>query len=151
MSDFKSLIERVEAASRPDREADLAINLALFPNGEIADLMKYPRGLEGCEGYSWDIRGASVIFEKRTADGRCPHNGGILLPFYTASLNAVMALMPDDNRICWSVMMPTGRIPWGRIWFRETGATISECYAATPTLALLSAILQARSAMEASE
>lgn len=92
-----SLIERLEKATGPDRELDLAIQVALEPDGNIAHVtLEYPRGLNHQEGYAWDIYQKSVIYEKWTVDGRCPVNGGYPLPEYTSSIDSAVTLLPDN-------------------------------------------------------
>lgn len=92
---LSDLIERVEKASGPDREIDLAIHLALCPDGDIARITKYHRGLDQKEGFSWDLWRGSVVFEQYIA-GRCPYNGGYVLLTYTASIDAALTLVPDS-------------------------------------------------------
>jgi hypothetical protein len=41
------LFEKLDKAEEPSRELDLAIHLAVYPDGDIAKLMQYPRGLDG--------------------------------------------------------------------------------------------------------
>lgn len=141
MISLTSLIERIEAATEGSRELDLVIHLGLFPDGEIAGWMKYPRGLDGREGYSWGICGASVIFEKRTADGRCPHNGGVPLPAHSTSIDAALTLLPDGLEFEFTNLYGVAAVGMGI-------NTESPCYARREdgniTLALLAAILRAR-------
>lgn len=119
MSDIISLIERVERASGPDRELDAAIDLALFPDHRIS---------------------GDHILDRMGFGKPIPH--------YTASHDAVMALMPEgfifnlgnDTHPCWSDVWNPARENFG-----------ANGRGATPSLALLSAILRARQAMEASE
>lgn len=93
---MKDLIERLENAMGPDREIDLATHVAIYPDGDIAKLMQFRRGFDHKEGMAWDIHhGGSVCFEKWTADGRCPYNGGYPLPAYTASFDAALTLVPE--------------------------------------------------------
>lgn len=108
MVDLSDIIARVEAASGPDREIDLAIHLALYPGSDIANLMRYGRGLDAREGYAWGISGGAVVFEKWDVNGRCPFNGGYPLPFYTASIDAALTLLPGG---------------WGVIRIERTGDT----------------------------
>lgn len=98
------LIDRLEKAEGPDRELDLAIHVALYPDGEIARLVKeHRRGLDHKPGMAWDIwHSGSVVFERRTEDGRCPYNGGIPLPAVTSSLDAALTLVPEGS--VWAVM-----------------------------------------------
>ena len=87
------LIAKLEAANEPSRELDLAIHLALWPDDDLAKMTKHHRGLDRQEGYSWDIWQGSIVFEMRTADGRCPHNGGYPLPAFTSSLDDAFKLL----------------------------------------------------------
>lgn len=94
------LTERLKRATGPDREIDLAIELALNPDGDIAKLQQYRRGMDQKEGMQWDIgRGSlssgSVLYAKWTDDGRCPYNGGYPLPRYTGSVDAALTLVPE--------------------------------------------------------
>lgn len=119
MPDLLKLAEQCEKRTGPDRELDLAIYLALWPTSNLARTTEYPRGLNGQEGYSWDIRGASVIYERWTDDGRCPVNGGYPLPAYTASIDAAMTLKADDVDIdlAYSIILIDGKA-----WFAELTA-----------------------------
>lgn len=95
-SSLSHLIERLERATGPDRETDLAIQLAIEPDGDIAGLMQFRRGFDGKPGMAWDIHhGGSVCFEKRDDGGRCFYNGGYPLPKYSSSIDAAMTLLPD--------------------------------------------------------
>lgn len=152
------LADRVEKASGPDRDVDLAIHLALFPKGEIADLMRYPRGFDGREGYAWDIQGACVLFEKRTADGRCPHNGGIPLPPFTASLDAAMTLVPEGYAADTQQHYRTKDYPseyldraWARLESFDGQFSSGGVIAVTLPLALAAAALRARAQQESSD
>ena len=155
------LADRVEKAIGPDRDVDLAIHLALFPKGEIADLMRYPRGFDGREGYAWDIQGACVLFEKRTADGRCPHNGGIPLPAYTASLDAAMTLLGRNAIQSLSYWPFVAKGYESELCCRLTLIEVTQdgfggkhhfrADAKTPALALTAAALRARAQQESSD
>lgn len=142
MPDLEDLLERVKGATGPDRETDLAIHLAVEPDGEIARFTKYRRGWDGKEGYAWDIYGGSVCFENIDASGRCTHNGGVPLPRYTRSLDAVVAL-------CERVLPGTrGSVDFGFSEYqRAMGITPDglpfDGAGATAPLALLAAILTA--------
>lgn len=145
-----SLIERIEAATEGSRELDLAVHLALFPNGEIAGWMKYPRGLSGREGYSWDISGSALIFEKRTADGRCPYNGGVTLPHVSTSIDAALTLLPEGFK--WKCGY-SRHVPHNAEvidYSAHTGTFIGESDASR-CLALLAAILRARQAAQSGQ
>jgi hypothetical protein len=68
----------------------------IYPDGDIARVVRHRRGLDGREGYAWDIGtgsyGMSVLYEKRDADGRCQVNGGYSLPLYTSSIDDALKL-----------------------------------------------------------
>jgi hypothetical protein len=150
------LIERLGKASGPDRDIDLAINVALWPDGDIAKLtLNHPRGFSGQEGMAWDFwHSGSIVFEKRAADGTCPYNGGYPLPAYTASIDAAVTLVPDGHKLasivrgysvedpdeCWYVVLlkAGGGVPS----FREVGRT--EACGETIATALCIAALMAR-------
>ncbi len=97
MTSLTSLIERIEAATEGSRELDLAVYRELHPMSDIDRITAYRRGLDGREGYAWDIRGGAVIFEMYDADGRCPFNGGYTLPFYSTSIDAALTLLPGGG------------------------------------------------------
>lgn len=94
MADILALVEQCERASGADRELDLAIYLAMWPESDLAKMTKHRRGLDSQEGYAWTIHGASVVFEKWDGNGRCPHNGGYPLPAFSGSIDAAMTLAP---------------------------------------------------------
>jgi len=99
-SSLSDLIARLESATGPDREADLAIQLLIEPEGDIAELMRFRRGLDGKPGMAWDIHhGGSVCFEKYDDSGRCFYNGGYPLPRYTESIDAAMMLAPRHSHV----------------------------------------------------
>lgn len=146
-SEIEALIERVEKATGPDREIDLAIDLALFPASEIAKLMQFRRGLDNNEGMSWDIHhSGSVVFQKIDHHGACYYNGGYPLAKYTSSLDAAVALaervLPgahwEIHGDC-SAMMRIGP---------AAADDICVWKAATPALALVAATLRALSQKE---
>lgn len=149
---YDELIKRLEAATGADREIDLAIHIAIDPDGEISGLMKYPRGLDVGEGMHWDIwRGGSVVFEKREADGRCNYNGGYPLPAYTADINAALTLVPegwDAGELQWWKCEAGPRLAWVQL---ETvnGSDIAtvEARGHTPALAIAIASLRARQSL----
>ena len=142
--DLAKLIERLKAATGPDRELDLEIDLYAWPASDIADIAKkHPRGL-GSEGYAWDIWHGAVVVEKRTADGRCPYNAGYPLPAYTSSIDAAMTLVPEG----WFVTICQDQRPGfanvHKLVNNEGPCNYAEV--ATPALALCIAALKARSA-----
>lgn len=102
-----ALIERLERATGPDRELDLAIHIAIDPDGNIAHVtQEYPRGLNHQEGYAWDFYQKSIVYEKWTSDGRCPVNGGYPLPEYTALIDAAMELVPEGHHVGLDTAIP---------------------------------------------
>lgn len=156
---LSALVQRLEAATGPDRELDLAIELGRRPDGEIAKLMQFRRGFDHQPGMAWDIHGQSVCFEKFTADGRCTYNGGIPLPRYTASLDAALTLVPDGWE--WKVSNRASAPHAGRAYIHNGeliniggGLTRNPRYrgqevtAATPAIAICIAALKARAAAE---
>jgi hypothetical protein len=93
------LIERLKQATGPDREIDLAIHLALYPEGDLARVVKsHPRdeARSRQEGYSWYLDGEAVIYKKIDGD-RCVANGGYPLPEYTKSIDAVVPIIPERH------------------------------------------------------
>lgn len=150
MTDLLALADRVEKLTGVDREVDLAIHLALHPDGDIARIVKYPRGLDHQEGYQWNIWGKSVVFEQRTADGRCPHNGGYPLPAVTASLDAAMTLKPKG--FTWAGGdLSEDNTPWACVTSNESGDDFTSMSAATVALALTAACLRARASTDKGE
>ena len=96
---FEAVALRCEQATRADRELDLAIYLACYPESEIAQWVRdHRRGLDGKMGRAWDLWGANLLFEARNAHGDCYHSGRIALPQYTASLDAALTLVPEGMR-----------------------------------------------------
>lgn len=141
------LIERLEKATGPDRELDLAINLAVDPDSDISRLMQHRRGFDGKEGMAWDIHQGAVCFEQRNAVGRCHYNGGYPLPAYTGSIDAALKLVPEG--LAWRVDVMTG-LPGAIVavhnsWLSHKTAPC--CWTGkTPAMALCIAALKARNA-----
>ena len=156
MTDIATLIARLAAATGPDREIDLAIALALEPEGEIAKITQDRRGFDGKPGMAWQIVGQSVCFEKFTADGRCTYNGGRPLPAYTRSLDDALTLLPAGT---WWLMgagqcRPDeplyGAAVQRAVWLDDGPDPLGEGeHAANPALALCLACLRARAELEA--
>lgn len=153
---IKDLILRLIDADKPSRELDLAIHLAIDPDGTIARVTKSRRGLDGCEGLAWDIstnpnHHGAVLFEKYDKDaaegGRCYYNGGYPLPAYTASIDAALTLM--RKHFMWQLKQGIGcqAIVWyiGNDQFEEGAPTGTST--TFPALALTIAALTCR-AME---
>ena len=149
MSDVKALIERVEAASGPDRDLDIAIERALLPDSKFiglcdADPEKYEITYGEGEHY-W-----SVSINAGGFSANWP------LPKRTASLDASIALVervtPDwwieglgekrtPIKLVHDVHEPTGK------WFARLqhweGGRLKEAEATTLPLAVLLALLRA--------
>lgn len=141
---MNNLLPEVLQATKPSRELDLAIYLALWPDSELAKMTKYPRGLNSQEGYAWTIHGESVVYEKWTADGRCPHNGGYPLPAFTASIDAALKLM--RKHYLWQLKQGiecTAIVWWIEHDWDDTGAPTAKT-TTYPALALTTAALIAR-------
>lgn len=141
---MKDLIAKLQAAEKPDRELDLAIQLAIEPDGRIAELTKYRRGLDSAEGYSWDILHEAAVYQHHNADGRCYINGGYPLPRYTSSIDGALTLMRPHY--LWDLKRghTCRAIVWWleRDWDDEGGPTGTS--AGNPALALTIATLIAR-------
>lgn len=138
------LLEKLDAVHEPSRETDLAIHLAVWPDGDLAKITKHRRGLDGKEGYAWEIHQGAVIFEKCTADGRCPHNGGYPLPAYTASIDDALKLL--RKHYLWQLKQGfecTAIVWWIEKDWDETGAPTAGS-TTFPALALTKAALLAR-------
>lgn len=160
MTDLIRVVNRCEMASGPDRDLDLAIYLALWPASDLAKITERPRGLNGGEGYSWDIQHGAVVFEKWTEDGRCPHNGGYPLPAFTGSLDAAASLVPGEWY--WQVGYTSAYQAWANVYklhpdHTEDGKDEFHANRAhwgpqkwTPILALCHAALRARASLVSS-
>jgi hypothetical protein len=127
------LKERVSAATGPDRELDIAIALAFS---------------RAPEGYTRAVQhGTPMLWFWHEADHRAPY---WRTPEYTASLDAVMALVSaklpgwtwgidthsPDKGVCAILSKPTGEC------FDMPGDVVVE-YAKTAPLAILAALLDA--------
>ena len=139
------LIKKLQQSTEPSRELDLEIYVATYPDSDLAKTTRaHRRGLDHKEGMAWDIWHGSVVFEKYTADGRCPYNGGYPLPAFTSSVDAALTLM--RTHYLWELKQGIGcrAIVW---WIEhdwdDTGAPTA--YGTThPALALTIAALIAR-------
>jgi hypothetical protein len=146
----QDIIERLERASGPDREIDLTIHLAVCPDGDIAQLMQYRRGLDGKEGMAWDIYyNGCIVFEKYNDSGQCIYNGGVPLPHYTDSIDAALTLVPANHD--WSLHADNGEAIAGCMPSSEDGCDIADCPGATPAIALCIAALKARASISSKE
>lgn len=144
MTSLLSLAQRCEAATGPDRELDLAIHLALYPESEISELMRYGRGFDHCAGTSWEIGVSEILFES-WRDGRCYANGGYPLRRYSQSLDAALTLVPEgwSHLMAWNArgcVCDVHSRPLGDF----DGTWPAHARAATPALALCAAALKAR-------
>lgn len=93
--EFEALAVRVEAADGPDRELDLAIHLALDPDGRVARVIASgKRGLNQRLGQSWDIEARAVHYETWN-EHSCFANGSIPVACYSASLDAALSIAPE--------------------------------------------------------
>jgi hypothetical protein len=141
---ISTLIERLEKATGPDRELDLSIHLAIDPDGKIAEIVRFRRGFDGCEGMTWDICGGSVCFQKYDDTGRCNFNGGYPLPRYTESIDAALTLVPDG----WTISLHSDCI--GK-WFSEARKCGVGTHIAWPSRCTNGAIALCIPALKASE
>jgi hypothetical protein len=119
MSELSSLIERIEAATGGDRELDVAVIMALYPEAG-----PYSPHCQGDEPIFWN-----APYYKQ----ECPH--------LTASLDDALTLLPEGYD--WIIGNVNGM--YGGTPYACAGST-EQHFAATPVLALLSAILKARQA-----
>jgi len=119
MSSLLDLADRCERAEQPDREIDLAIHLALWPDSELAKMTMHRRGLDSQPGFAWTIHQNAVVFERWTEDGRCPYNGGYPLPAFTGSVDAALSLKAEDIDLdlSYSIILIEGKA-----WFAELTA-----------------------------
>ncbi len=147
MTPLLLLAEKVEGLSGPDREVDAEIAAALRVGTEHGWALRYPAWIAAKDG--------RVHLEK---------NGpSFAAPAFTASLDAAMSLVPEGWRIWTADFSIEGRFVWmlcgpKLTWIthedgsREGGEDWYQSgVAATPALALVSASLRARAAMEAGE
>lgn len=116
---MKDLIERLEKATGPDRELDVLI--AAARDGATAEWQAYKNEFAFHRDGSW----VSV------------HP---LLPF-TASIDAALTLVPDDERVIMGRHQTVGTRPWAQVGRPANG---SDSTAPTPALALCIAALKAR-------
>lgn len=141
MSELKSIIERVEAASGPDRELDGLIAVATFQTVSTDDDLIYARKRDPGE----DATHPGHYFIKSRSGAQA-----VSAPAYTSSLDAVMALMPDGHTYdigdC-----NEDNLPWACVTRMSGDCPDYAATGATVVLAWLSAILQARLAMEGSK
>ncbi len=128
------LAEWCEAAEGPDRELDAQIWLACVPGSTRSEL-RYWHAAIGKE---------CVIDETRQADGRL-----IVVPAYSASIDAAMTLVPEG----WFCMVANGYDKKGKPCLVKSTAFIcpldniagaEPVNATTPALALTAACLRAR-------
>lgn len=138
MSDLVALAERVEAATGADRELDAEIWLAVTPGATRSKTIVPDHEYNGKPRCGWTI-------DETRENGHL-----IIVPAYTASLDAAMSLVLEgwrtamvsemEHRDAWHWRL--GRKHSPQIRFGEGGV---DGVAATPALALLSAALRARS------
>lgn len=134
MTALSSIIERVEAATGPDREIDAeveALSCGWYPSHLCHDATR---------------RSYSVGYLHEDDDGSNLCKGGKHAPEYTASLDAVVQLvereLPDE---LWMISSkdPTLR-PQATLTYRSADAQrVQTAHAKTPALALLLACLRA--------
>ncbi len=126
MTSLTSLIERIEAATGGDRELDAEIWLACTP-GATRDKWSYIHKATGRE---------CTVDETRDVTDRL-----IIVPSFTASLDAVLTLLPEGLEFEFTNLYGVAAVGMGL-------NTESPCYARREdgnlTLALLAAILRAR-------
>ncbi|BEV44813.1 hypothetical protein [Afipia carboxidovorans] len=136
MPDLSDLISRVEKASDGDRELDEAIALTLNI---------YVRERRGKDRQYWFYKVGGNDYERRSTHRYAGSDG---LPFYTASLDAVLTLLPEGWWWSAGVCRRENHASVGSEIGTVEGELIFETFGATAPLALLSAILRARQAMQ---
>lgn len=140
------LLPRLQAAEGPDRalDAEIAVAFRILPDFDptrfivpIEYMVDERRGAGVAAAYWLDKRGDPFFVHSRH------------VPEYTASIDAVLSLMPDG--FSWIIRTGTkegdgrGRTaPYAHCWTCHDDKGKYEGYAATPVLALLTAILKAR-------
>ncbi|BEV44379.1 hypothetical protein [Afipia carboxidovorans] len=131
MTDLSEIISRVEKASGPDRELDEAIALTLNI---------YVRERRGKDRQYWFYKVGGNDYERRSTHRYAGSNG---LPFYTASLDAVLTLLPEDIEL--DLKLRKDGTGYACAWTYHGNRSSN---GATLVLAALSAILRARQAMQ---
>ena len=134
MADLAELLERVKAATGPDREIDVALWLAMTPGATY----RTTRVRHDRTGREWDINEPRI-------------NGGAMVevPEYTASLDAALALVERVLDTAFIDIEVAKRFVGGEAHGRaEICGPDADAYAtaATPALALLAALLSALAA-----
>ncbi len=139
MTPLLLLAEKVEGLEGPDREVDCLLDRMLFDRPKNGDYCP-------AENAIWRVRedgsGLLVRHDGYARDSFCPAR-------YTASVDAAMSLVPDG----WDwVIYSDGSCEIGRE--PDPGRIMNPDYIVTankPALAVVSASLRARAAMEAGE
>ena len=124
---FEALALRCEQATGADRELDAEIWLACVP-GATRKQTSYFHKASGRE---------CAIDETRDATGRL-----IIVPSYTASLDAALTLAPEG----YVANLGNDEPIWAQVWIDNDPASRGD--GATMALALCAAALRARSQME---
>ncbi len=144
-SSLSDLIARLEKATGPDRETDLAIHLAVYSDSEIARLMSHRRGFDNRDGMAWEIGAGSVLYQNNS-NGQCWSNGGYPLPAFTSSIDAAMSLVPDGMEKDFTDLYGTARVAVGIN--ANPGPFYGEHKGGSLAIALCIAALRARSQIE---
>lgn len=126
MSVLLELATRCEAASGPDRELDADIWLCVTPGATRGPLVVAATEMRR----GWTIDEAS---------GRM-----IVVPAYTASLDAAASLIPEG--CVWNAMIDFGLPGRARVWDGDR-LKVHQCDGETPALALCAAALRAQAAL----
>lgn len=134
--DLQRLVERIEAATGPDRELDCDVRLAVLGDchyGVIHDSKYRAIGPAYLRGYVETYR------HLLTSDDAIEDD---IVPRYTDSIDAAMTLIPENDSRCWATGWTIGGGAFASVAFARSS------YAATPALALASAALRARITQE---
>jgi hypothetical protein len=132
------LLERVKAASGPDRELDAAIHMAVLPDDFASKIMRGDYAT-----HSWRLGSGGVSYVSPNSGGTS--GGSHPVAAYTASIDAAVALIERVLPGCeWDVSTASGGRagyeveivrPHGGAWTRP---------GPTPPLALIAALLEAK-------
>jgi hypothetical protein len=130
MTDLLTLAERCEQATGPDRELDVAIAVAAGVIRERDGNLCYATGND-----------SDYVLERGYYD---LEGGPQELPYFTASLDAAMALVPEG----WEGSLPVKRKCYAELW--RPGTVDSNVFGKGPAaaLALCAAALRARASQD---
>jgi hypothetical protein len=127
----QDIIERLERASGPDRELDIAILKATDANGYLIE------------------DDGTILVECDMGEGPGWFNIGYEVPTFTASIDSALTLVPANHD--WSLHADNGEAIAGCMPSSEDGCDIADCPGATPAIALCIAALKAHASISSKE